>query len=226
MQYKADSRCQVASGWAPPLIVCARVPFCSLGLIPKLILGFLLLCLGNHALAEQAPTKSIPILTVCEALHNRVMYNGKPVIVIGRIVSTTEGAWLSEECNTKISTDGVLWGGNISLAVYLGRTDPPPNLPKDFSWDDRTLLNKLKSLGDYRQYHNFFTNWAAVLGRFETRISFEYFRDANGNIRGLGFGHLGYSLARLVSGSNSVHSFKEKESGLIPGSNEFQEDFK
>ncbi len=220
MQYKQNNGYQVPSGSVPLLDVCTTVQFCLFGLLPKLLLGFLLLCSCDHAFAEQGPSNSIPILTVCEALQNRVRYNGKPIIVIGRTVRTMEGSWLSEECNTKISTDGVVWGGNISLTVYLERTDPPPNLPKDFRWDDRTLLKKLKSLGDYSHYQSFFTNWAAVFGRFETRISPEYFRDANGHLRGLGFGHLSGSLAQLISGSDGFHELKEKEFGFVRENND------
>ena len=190
-------------------------------MLPKILSAMLLFFSCNRVLGqtESASPDSIPVVTVCEALHNRVSYNDKSVIVIGKIESTVEGVWLKEDCSEKITTDGVLWGGNISLTVFLGEADPPPKLPKDFSWDDKLLLKKLKSLKDYSQFHRFST-WAAVFGRFETRISPEYFQSANGRLRGLGFGHLNSSLAQIVFGSDGFHELKEKEPGLIPESND------
>lgn len=187
----------------------------------KVLSAMLLLVPCNRIFGqtESVSQDCIPVVTVCEALHNRISYNGKPIVVIGKIESASGGTWLVEDCVDKISTDGVLWEGSISLSVYLGRADPPPNLPKDFSWDDMPLLKKLKSLKDYSQFRGFST-WAAVFGRFETRISPEYFRGENGRLRGLGFGHLNSSLAQIVSGSDGFHELKEKEPGLIPESSE------
>ena len=190
-------------------------------MLSTILLAMLLIVSCNCVFGqtESASQDSIPLVTVCEALHNRISYNGKVIIVIGKIESTFEGTWLAEECKEEISTDGVLWGGNISLAVLSGNADPPPKLPNDFSWDDTLLLKKLKSLKDYSPFHRFST-WAAVFGRFETRISLQYFPGANGRLRGMGFGHLNASLAQLVSGSDGFHELKEKEPELIPESND------
>jgi hypothetical protein len=181
-------------------------------------LVFIFPCINVFGQTGSTSRDNIPAVTVCEVLHNRISYNSKSIIVIGRIESSFEGTWLTEDCEEKISTDGVLWEGSISWTVW-GSSSPPPKLPADYDWDDTVLLDKLKSLKHYTQFHPPGT-YAAVFGRFKTKILSEYFRDASGRLRGLGFGHLGSSLAQLDSESDGSHELKEKDPGLIPANND------
>lgn len=45
-----------------------------------------------------AAAQDIPVLTVCEALHELPEHNGKNVIVVGRSFYTFEGTFMNEEC--------------------------------------------------------------------------------------------------------------------------------
>ena len=58
----------------------------------------------------------VPVLSVCEILADRLAYNGKTVVVVGRTVSTTEGSWLDQECGQKLVIDGSEWPWDISLS--------------------------------------------------------------------------------------------------------------
>jgi hypothetical protein len=56
-------------------------------------------CLAAFALlVPAANAQQIPVLTVCEALHELPKYNGKVVIVVGRTFLTFEGSFMNEKC--------------------------------------------------------------------------------------------------------------------------------
>ncbi len=82
-------------------------------------------------------TSDIPIITVCEALHDLARYNGKTIVIVGRLVSTMEGSWLSEECGHTMLIDGHTLDSIILLTYTRSKVEPPPNLPNDFKWDDK-----------------------------------------------------------------------------------------
>jgi hypothetical protein len=175
-----------------------------------------------YCAAAQTPSiaNSIPIVSVCEALQNLGLYNNKSIILVGKIANSFEGAWLTDSCEQKIVTDGYVWGNGISTTVWFGRADPAPSLPNKFIWDDRALMKKIKALKGYKDFHNI-NMWAAIYGRLETRIPPQVFRDSDGRVRGLGYGHLGDSIAQLVSDSDGFHQLKEEEPRLIPDSEDF-----
>jgi hypothetical protein len=183
-------------------------------LILSLVLLLTFPCTCAFGQSEPASIDKIPVLTVCEVLRNLGIYNNKSIIVIGKFTATDEGFWLYEDCPTKIVTDGYTWDSSISMLYIIGRTDPPPQLPQNFRWNDEVLLQKMKSSRDYKnpltreELH-------ARYGRLETRIPPEVFKYPNGSVRGFGFGHLGGSIAQLISCSDCYHKPKVKEQELI-----------
>jgi hypothetical protein len=49
------------------------------------------------------------MLSVCEVLDHRLQYDGKTVVVFGRISATTEGRWLTADCGGRLRIDGSEW---------------------------------------------------------------------------------------------------------------------
>jgi hypothetical protein len=148
----------------------------------------------------------IPVVTVCEALQDRSLYNGKAIIVVGRFVGTMEGTWLSENCEHKIVTDGYTWDNSISTAYVVSEVEPPPSLPKGFKWDKELLANKLKELQKTTKLqvlkeYNYSDKWVAIFGRFETQSPL---------VGRFGFGHLNGSPAQLISSVKGYHELKAK----------------
>src|SRR5579872_4531381 len=83
-----------------------------------------------------------PILTVCEALQNRLAYAGKVVMIVGRYSYSFEGRWLNEDCPKKLTTDGYAWENVVSL-TYRGSLSRTPVLPAGFDWPLARLQAKL-----------------------------------------------------------------------------------
>lgn len=81
---------------------------------------------------QEKQKADIPVVTVCEALQDRSLYNGKAIIVVGRFVGTMEGTWLDENCERKIVTDGYTWINAISTTYVASDVETPPSLPKEF----------------------------------------------------------------------------------------------
>ena len=59
---------------------------------------FVVVLTSAAPLFGQATAESIPVLTVCEALRDLKLYNGKDVMIVGRSAWTFEGTFLSEHC--------------------------------------------------------------------------------------------------------------------------------
>jgi hypothetical protein len=163
----------------------------------------LLVLLGQEG---QLPSAAdVPVLTVREVLQNRERYNGKSVVVVGRLVGTMEGAWLDQEPANRITIDGNQWGFIISLTYVVGEVEPPPSLPKDFKWDRKLLYKKLSEVQkttklEVIQPHEYRERWSAIFGRFETSIPLS---------EGNAFGHLNGSPAQLISDyGKSFHELK------------------
>jgi hypothetical protein len=175
------------------------------------LLALLLTFPCNCALGqtESASTDRIPVLTVCEALQDLSAYNNKSLIVIGRFVKTSEGTWITDDCERKIVTDGYTWD-NLIWAVYIaGVTEPPPSLPANFHWDNELLMKKAVTSKDYNKYPDH-KGWIAMFGRLEAKIPPEAYKNFTGEIRGRGFGHLGGAIAQFISqGSDCVYSLEE-----------------
>jgi len=168
------------------------------------LLAFLLLFPCNFAFGQTESASSndkIPVLTVCEVLQNLSAYNNKSIIVIGQFAHTDEGGWIVEDCEKRIVTEGYTWGNSISNLYIVGQTEPPPSLPANFHWDDELLLKKAMASKNYGKSHNL-AEWGAWFGRLETRIPPRVIKYPNGTISGFGFGHLGASIAQLISGGS------------------------
>ena len=183
-----------------------------------ILLAMLLISPCNCALGqtESVSRDPIPIVTLCEVLSNLSSYNKKSIILIGKLSGTTEGVWLSEDCEKRIVTEGYAWGNHVSTTYIVGRTDPPPLLPEGFVWDHCSIMKKLKASKDYRDSRSF-DGWMAIFGRLETRIPPRVYEDGRGKIQGLGYGHLNGSIAQLISCSNCTYSPQNRELSLLPG---------
>ena len=95
--------------------------------LPALIFGSSLeMAFGQVA---QDSIVGVPVVTVCEALHDLGRYNGKSIVLVGRFGSTDEGSWLSEDCERKIVTNGYTWADIISTTYPRSKVEPPPGLP-------------------------------------------------------------------------------------------------
>jgi hypothetical protein len=171
--------------------------------------------IAAFAVLEIAATRqrSVPVLTVCEALQNRLDFNGKVVVIVGRLGRTTEGSWLAEDCEKKLTVQGFTWPSDISL----GYEDPdegvvaPPFL-KGFRWDHRVLSVKLAQVQrttKLRVYANarHADSWVAIYGRFETRNNFLFARIPRGELIGNGYGHLSASPAQLIAPEDGIFRF-------------------
>jgi hypothetical protein len=108
------------------------------------------ICDGFEAAKATAPlsqsSTEIPVLTVCEVLHDVGRYDGKSVVVVGRSVGTMEGSWLDEECAPQMFVNGRFWNPNISTAYVASWFAPPPPKPRGFRWDRRAIQAKLEAV--------------------------------------------------------------------------------
>lgn len=174
--------------------------------------------LSGRAYGQGTDTSNgdVAVLTVCEALENLNQLNGKNVVLVGKLVSTMEGQWLSQECKQKLVTVGYTWMSIISL-TYVRSTVNPPSVPGGFKWDVKLLQEKLHQVQkttklEVLKHDNYPDKWFAILGRFETRIPPQVAIGADGRPHGNGFGHMGAAPARLVSDQDGKRELK-------PGSN-------
>src|SRR5260370_19027602 len=91
-----------------------------------------------------AQNRNTPVLTVCEALHTRFGYDGKTVVVVGRLGRTMEGGSLNQNCSEALTTNGYTWPNDISI----GHEDSdegvlsPPSM-NGFKWKLNTLFSKV-----------------------------------------------------------------------------------
>ena len=76
--------------------------------------------------AAQVSKGGVPVVTVWDALCDLSRYNGQSIIMVGRSGGTSEGSWLSEDCEHKIVTDGHTWDNIMSTEYAFGTRD---NLP-------------------------------------------------------------------------------------------------
>jgi hypothetical protein len=147
------------------------------------------------SLPAAAALPAVPVLSVCEVLDNRLAYNGKVVIVVGRVVRTMEGEWLDQECGHKLVIDGYDWEYDVSLSYSLGQPPRPPSpIPRGFQWNTSRILAKLKDVQKTTGLRanpqiNAPEKWAAVFGRLDTLETFPIYHGYPE--RRSGFGHLG-----------------------------------
>ncbi len=184
----------------------------SAWVLPVLTFGFVVPMVRGEQ--PERTSSKIPVVTVCEALRDRILYNGKSIVVVGRLASTDEGRWLTEDCDHKIVTEGYTWG-NANSTTHSGPDVRPVDLPQGFKWDESSLKVKLKqgqsttTLKVRKEYESR-DSWAAMFGRFETRAPLQVARGADGKLRGYGFGHLNSAPAQLVSPDEGHCVWKER----------------
>jgi|SRR5215467_5783771 len=126
-------------------------------------------CLAAFALlVPTANAQQIPVLTVCEALHELPKYNGKVVIVVGRTFFTFEGSFMNEKCEPDGTTmvQGKKWLSVIAFGS--GKT----NRAIVVQWDPEALDRKLKQVQQTTHLESqntspFIDGWSAVCGRLE-----------------------------------------------------------
>lgn len=142
------------------------------------------------------------MLSVCDLLDHRLEYDGKTVMVFGRIGQSIEGSYLGGDCGGKLMIDGSEWGYDISLTHVPGETSSAaPTLPLGFQWDRAVLVAAIPKGIDTAQLNDDpdcqrRTGWVAVFGRFETKKTFER---GGADDRNIGFGHMGAAPAQLIS---------------------------
>lgn len=157
--------------------------------------------------ALSSPSASNPVLTVCEALSAPDQYEGQSVIIVGRLTSSDEGVWLTEDCGLKVVRGDREFGAQISTTYVDGEFAPPPRFPEGFKWDKRLLQQKLtqiKQTTELRIYKDrrYNEHWYAMFGRLETRLPRQLSTGNNTKSYTNGFGHLSGSPAQLVSPRN------------------------
>src|SRR5438132_528561 len=113
----------------------------------RIVLAIIAMLIGGAF--GQDSTKSsadVPVVTVCETLKNLSQYDGQTVVVVGKIVGTSEGSWLREDCDYKLTTDRYTWPNVVSVSYVLSEVKPPPKMPNGFKWDANVLKAKLKQV--------------------------------------------------------------------------------
>jgi hypothetical protein len=91
--------------------------------------------------APAPPTPDVPVIGVCEALHNLPKYNGK-LVVVGFVGFTFEGSFMDEQCGLGDTTmmDGKQW---LSM-IAIGSTKHDDTAA--IQWDEDALKQKLKQV--------------------------------------------------------------------------------
>jgi hypothetical protein len=168
------------------------------------VLAFLLVLLNS---IYQNPLKPI---TVCEALADRINYNGKMITVVGRLTTGEEFFHFEEECAQPLKTGPISWRNYISFkyeshlpTALEGKFEVEPELLRD------ALLQIMRTTKIREEYHH----WAIVYGRFETRAKLEAFLDPRDGMSNLydGFGHLGFAPAQIVYRKNDFRVLSTEE---------------
>ncbi len=162
-----------------------------------------------------ATIAKVPVVTVCEALSDLSGYNGKTIIVVGRFGHTSEGSWLSEDCESKLVVGGKTWDDSISTSYMRHRVEPPPHLPKGFKWDRELLKNKLKEVQKTTKLvvlkkYNYKDKWLAMFGRFENGVPIRVMKIGDREFTTYGFGHLNSAPAQLVWAEKGTLYLKAK----------------
>jgi len=178
------------------------------------IAAIIAMSIGSAFGQESANSRpDIPVLTVCEALNDLHKYNDKAVVLVGKLMGTDEGRWLSEDCQHKIITDGYTWQNIVSLAYSRSHVKSPPTLPESFKWNARLLIAKLKQVQktttlEVPKQRNYGDKWFAIFGRFETRLPLQVVQGRGGKQFGYGFGHMNAAPAQLISDDEDRRELK------------------
>lgn len=115
-----------------------------------------------------AAAQQIPVLTVCEALHELPKHNGKLIIVVGRSFFSFEGSFMNEECEPdgRTTVQGRKWLSMIAFGPRDSRE------PIDVRWDPDVLTEKLRQVQQTTRLQSpnsspSIERWTAVYGRLE-----------------------------------------------------------
>jgi len=158
----------------------------------------------------QAAAASTPVLTVCEALRDLKLYNGKDVVIVGRSGWTFEGTFLSEDCEPDGRT--MVQGNRWLTAIYISAEDEQSRRQNAFPFDEELLRQKLAVVQrtthltseqkSIPKSNPFADRWVAILGRLVSPGTLLPHRPPKGsqtkNVPGNGFGANGSVPAELI----------------------------
>src|SRR5450755_4313167 len=102
---------------------------------------FVVVLTSAAPLFGQATAESTPVLTVCEALRDLKLYNGKDVMIVGRSAWTFEGTFLSEHCEPDGRT--MVQGNRWLSAIYVSGEDQQSRTQPSVHFDEELLRQKL-----------------------------------------------------------------------------------
>lgn len=188
----------------------------------KFVIPFLLfLFVGQSSGQTIQDAKEEPILlTVCEALGQRLEYNGKSVAIVGVLLSTFEGVWLSDKgCGNAITSAGFAWPNYIVLILSRDAAPDPSKMSLIDEADLNRKLELVKGRNELRQFRgspnasggvpDYSDRLVVVYGRFETRPELRppKRKDGKGDW-GNGYGHMNASPAQLeINKEGSIRYF-------------------
>jgi hypothetical protein len=149
----------------------------------------------------------VPVLTVCEALHNLSKYRGQALVLVGLAGWTFEGSLIVQNCPTEAD--------KAAVGIIVTRYDESGPLPITFAQYRTILAKKLsevqtttrretpsKALSSAQE------RWAALYGKLESPLVFRPpRRTARGSQPGNGFGANGSVPARLILSSRGEYDF-------------------
>jgi hypothetical protein len=161
-------------------------------------------------LSGQVTAASTPVLTVCEALRDLRLYNGKDVVIVGRSAWTFEGTFLSEDCEPDGRT--MVQGNRWLTAIYVYAEDEQSRRQNILQFDEKLLRQKLAVVqrtthleSDQKSIlksNPFVDRWVAIFGRLVSPATLQPHRPPKGsqtkNVPGNGFGANGSVPAELV----------------------------
>ena len=154
--------------------------------------------------------RDIPVLTVCEALRDLKLYNGKDVVIVGRSGWTFEGTFLSEDCEPDGRT--TVQGNRWLALIHISDEDQRSGRYTGFHFDEELLRRKLVELKrttrltseqkSVRKSDPFVDRWVAILGRLVSPVTLRPHRPPHSsqskNITGNGFGANGSVPAKVI----------------------------
>jgi hypothetical protein len=172
---------------------------------------FLIVLTSVAPLFGQATAVPIPVLTVCEALHDLKLYNGKEVVIVGRFAGTFEGTFLSEDCEPDGRT--MIQGNRWLSGIYVS-ANGRSRRQVGFQFDEELLRQKLAAVQRTTRLASeqkpvpipkgnpFADRWMAIVGRLVSPATLLPYRSPNGaqtqNVPGNGFGANGSTPAKLI----------------------------
>lgn len=162
----------------------------------------LLLIPSSFSLAHQTESEvTLKPISVCEIFAAPQSFRGKKVAVIGRLGTTMEGWWLSEEsCEQQRKVDNyvgpyIIWLKYDSSAPSAFSGD----MPIDMNFSNKKLVEIIKTT-KLRSDHD---AWVIVYGQLEAKKKLK--RGGNG------YGHLGAAPIQLVYRQMDIKILSEEE---------------